>query len=225
VIGLRIHNSQTTVHNSFRLAFLIAALALAPACVSRRAPVFAPAAREDAERAISAWREAVARADVGPAKLLYEARVSQGPFRMSGTLAVRDGPRSIEATLAGPFGDPVARLTDGALRGKGIKPIAVHEEELRWLLSGAWKGDEAPVVAGMDHGDALLRWTGGAEQVEAVLDVSRARFRSLQVRRREGAIAARYPDETGGRPRRIDLEDLGSGNALHLTLLAAEPAE
>ena len=225
MIGFRVHNSQITIHNSFRLALPISALALSLACVSRRAPVFAPAVREDAERAISAWREAVARADVGPAKLLYEARVSQGLFRMSGTLAVRDRARSIEATLAGPFGDPVARFTDGALRGKGIKPIAVDEEELRWLLSGVWKGEEAPVVAGMDHDDALLRWSNGTEQVEAILDVSRARFRSLQVRRREGAIAARYPDETAGRPRRIDLEDLGSGNALHLTLLAAEPAE
>jgi len=225
VTGSRTRNSQFTIRNSFRGALLLAALLLVPACAGRRPPVFAAAAREDVERAIAAWREAVARAETGPARLLYEARVSQGPFRMSGTLAVREGPRFVEATLSGPFGDPLARYSDGALRGKGIKPIAIEEEELRWLLSGAWKGSQPPVVVGMDGEDALLRWSGGGEQVEAVLDVARTRFRSIQVRRREGAISASYPEESAGRPRRIELEDLGSGNALRLTLLAAEPAE
>src|SRR5207244_3030364 len=195
---------------------------LANACAGRRQPVFAPAAREDADRAISAWREAVASARGGPVRLLYEARVSQGPFHMSGTLAVAQGQGSLEATLSGPFGDPLARYSEGALRGKGIKPIAIEEKELRWVLSGAWPGAQPPLVAGVDGDSALLRWSGSPERVEAVLDVPRARFRSLRIERRDGAIAATYSDEVEGRPRRIDFEDLASGNTLRLTLIAAE---
>lgn len=222
-----IRDSQFTTRAFRGRALLLLALLVAPACAGRRQPVFAPAAREDAERAIAAWSEAVARADAGgPAHLLYEARVSQGPFRTTGTLAVRQGPRSVEATLAGPFGDALARYSDGALRGDGIRPIAIEQEELRWLLAGAWKGRQPPLVAGTDGSgtNALLRWDG-PEQVEAVLAVPSARFRSLQVRRRDGAIAATYPDDSAGRPRRIDLKDLASGNTLRLTLLAAEPEE
>ncbi len=194
-----------------------------PACAGRRRPLFTPAAREDAERAIASWRDSVARVDSrGPARLLYEARVSQGPLRMSGTLAVREGRRAVDATLAGPFGDPVARYGDGALRGKGIRPIAIEEDELRWLLAGVWKGAAAPEVAGVGGEDALLRW-GGGQQVEAVFDVPRARFKSMRISRSEGAIAATYSGEFSARPRSIELEDLKTGNTLRLTLIAVEP--
>lgn len=198
------------------------ALVLTLACAGRRQPVFAPAAREDAERALSAWQTCVEKAELGPARLLYEARVSQGPFRMSGTLAVREGANSIDATLAGPFGDTLASYSAGALTGKGLRPIAVREADLRWLLAGAWKGAGPPSVGGIAEDTALLRWSG-PDRVEVILDASTPRLRSLEVRRREGSIRATYPDDRPGRPRRIDLEDLGSGNTMRLTLIAAEP--
>src|ERR1700693_6659968 len=71
------------------LAAVLVMVALNAACAGRRQPVFVPAAREEAERALTVWRDTTARAETrGPARLLYEARVSRGPFRMSGTLAV-----------------------------------------------------------------------------------------------------------------------------------------
>jgi len=201
------------------------AVLTAAGCAGARQPSFVPAAREEADRALSAWKDAVAKAeDRSPVRLLYDARVSQGPFRMSGTLAVREGTGALEATLSGPFGDPLARYSEGALRGKGMRPIAIDEEDLRAVLAGAWKGRQPPLVAGVNGGDALLRWSGGAEDVEGTLDVARARFRSVRIRRREGAIQATYPEENAGRPRRIDLEDLSSGNTLRLTLVASEAA-
>jgi hypothetical protein len=205
------------------LAVLLFAL-LAPGCAGRRQPVFVPAAREEAERALAIWRDAAARAETrGPARLLYEARVSQGPFRMSGTLAVVESSRAVDATLSGPFGDVVARYEDGALRGNGIRPILVAPDELRSLLAGIWKGTEEPAVAGMDGQDALLRWTG-PEQVEGVLNLAAGRFKSLRVTRPEGAIIATYSGDTSSRPQRIELEDVKSGNTMRLTLIAAEPA-
>jgi hypothetical protein len=218
-------NPRSRIQNPKFLLAVLLLLTVIPACAGRRQPVFAPAAREDAERAIASWREAVARAGSrGPARLLYEARVSQGPFRMSGTLAVREGRRTVDATLAGPFGDPIARYGEGALRGNGIRPIAIEEEELRWLLAGAWKGSTPPEVAGVVGEDALLRWSG-AEQVEGVIDVPRSRFKSLRITRSEGAIAATYSGGSADWPGRIELEDLRTGNALRLTLLAADPVD
>jgi hypothetical protein len=221
----RFRDPKSKIQNPRFVLGLLLLAALAPACAGRRQPVFAPAAREDAERAIAAWRNSVSRADSrGPARLLYDARVSQGPFRMSGTLAVREGRRTVDATLAGPFGDAVARYEEGALRGKGIRPIAIEADELRWLLAGAWKGSETPEVAGIDGQDALLRWSG-AQQVEGVIDFSGARFKSLRIRRPEGEIAATYSGsgEASSWPQKIDLEDVKTGNTLRLTLLAAEP--
>jgi hypothetical protein len=215
-------NPKSKIQNPKSFLLVLLLLALMPACAGRSRPVYAPAAREDAERAIAAWRAAVSRTDArGPARLLYEARVSRGPFRMSGTLAVREGPGTVDATLAGPFGDAVARYGDGALRGNGIRPIAIEAEELRWLLAGVWKGSESPEVAGVDGPDALLRWTG-TQQVEGVIDVPRAQFKSLRIRRSDGAIAATYSGEASSWPQRIALEDLKSGNTLRLALIAAE---
>jgi hypothetical protein len=201
---------------------LAAALLLATSCASRPRPIFVPAAREDAERALAAWRTSVETANLGPAKLLYEARVSQGPFRMSGTLAVLEGSRSIEATLSGPFGDTLASYSRGALTGKGLRPIAVAENDLRWFLAGAWKGAVPPSVGGTNGSSALLRWSE-SDRVEAVIDTASARVLSLEVRRRDGALRATYAETAAGRPRRIDLEDLASGNTMRLTLIAVEP--
>jgi len=198
-------------------------VALNAACAGRRQPVFVPAAREEAERALTVWRDAAARAETrGSARLLYEARVSRGPFRMSGTLAVEESWRAVNATLSGQFGDVVARYEDGALRGNGIRPILVAPDELRCLLAGIWKGAQEPAVAGMDGRDALLRWTG-RERVEGVLDLASGRFKSLKVTRPEGAIFATYSGDTSSRPQRVEIEDVKSGNSLRLSLIGVEP--
>ena len=222
VTEARLFNRKSTIGSRQFFFPIFLLVALAPACAGRRQPVFAPAAREDAERALAVWSDAVARAEGrGGARLLYEARVSRGPFRMSGTLAVRESAGSVEAMLSGPFGDAIASYTDGALRGNGIRPIRIDPEELRWLLAGIWKGREAPVVVGMDGEAALLRWTG-KEPVDGILDVARGRFKSVRVTRTEGAIAATYSGEGSSWPEQIELEDLGSGNTLRLKLVAAE---
>ena len=212
----RIQNPKSALIGLLLLA------ALAPACAGRRQPAFAPAAAEDAQRALSAWSDAVSRAEArGSARLLYEAHVSRGPFGMTGTLAVQESSAGLEATLSGPFGDAIARYSDGALRGNGIKPIRIDPDELKWLLAGVWKGREAPAVAGMEGRMALLRWPG-SEPVEGILEVASGRFRSVKVTRAEGAIAATYSGESAPWPAEIELEDLGSGNTLRLKLLASE---
>ena len=122
----RLFNRKSTIGNRRVLLSLVLLATLTQACAGRRQPAFAPAAREEAERALSVWNDAVARAEArGAARFLYEARVTQGPFRMSGTLAVQESPAGVEATLSGPFGDALARYTDGALRGNGIRPIRI----------------------------------------------------------------------------------------------------
>ena len=219
----RLPNPKSKVQNPKSVLFgLLLLLALAPACAGRRQPAFAAAAGEDAQRALSVWGDAVGRAEArGNARLLYEARVSRGPFGMSGTLAVQESPAGIQATLSGPFGDVIASYSDGALRGSGIRPIRIDSDELRWLLAGIWKGREAPVVAGMNGETALLRWPG-KEPVDGILDVASGRFKSVKVTRAEGAIEATYSGEKSSWPALIELEDLGSGNALHLKLVAIE---
>lgn len=219
----RLPNPESKIQNPTSVLFgLLLLAALAPACAGRRQPTFAPAAREDAQRALSVWSDAVARAEArGNARLLYEAHVSRGPFGMTGTLAVQESPTGIEATLSGPFGDAVARYSDGALRGNGIRPIRIDPEELRWLLAGIWKGREAPVVAGTAGETALLRWPG-KDPVDGILDVANGRFKSVKVTRAEGAIAATYFGGDASWPGLIELEDLGSGNTLRLKLVASE---
>jgi hypothetical protein len=218
----RLPNPKSKIQNPKSLLSLVLLATLTYSCAGRRQPVFAPAAREEVQRALSTWSDAVGRAEArGIARLLYEARVSRGPFRMSGTLAVQESAAGIDATLSGPFGDAVARYEDGALRGNGIRPIRIDPDELRWLLAGIWKGREAPVVAGMAGEDALLRWTG-KDPVDGVLDVALGRFKSVKVTRAEGAIEATYSGESSSWPALIELEDLGSGNALSLKLVAIE---
>ena len=141
---------------------------------------------------------------------------------MSGTLAVSEKPGSVQAVLSGPFGDPIARYSEGALQGNGIRPIAIEPDELRSLLAGIWRGAGNPNVQGINGREALLRWSGG-EEVEGVLDVEAVRFKSIQVTRSEGAITAEYPDDVASWPQRIELRDRRSGNALRLVLIASEP--
>ena len=205
-----------------RSRFLLAALVLlASACASRGPRAFPPAGPEEARQALAAWTRAVERADsLAPGRLLYECRVSQGLFHVSGTLAVVETRESLEATLTGPFGSPVARYSDGALRGEGIRPLSLPAEQLRWLLAGVWKA-EGPSVAGFEGGDALLRWSVPVEAA-GVLDVATSRFGSIEVSRAEGRIRAGYSGLVAGRPGSIEIEDLASGGKLRLTLVAAE---
>lgn len=194
---------------------------LAASCASRGQRVFPAAGPEDARRALEAWTRAVARADALPAaRLLYETRVSQGPFGISGTLAVSAGANTLEATLTGPFGSPLAQYRAGALRGEGLRPVVIPPSQMRWLLAGVWEGG-TPTVEGIDGGEALLRWRGG-EDVEGVLDVAAARFRSLEVSRGQGKILATYAGAASPWPERIEIEDTASGGRLRLTLIAVE---
>src|SRR5206468_2458431 len=76
------------------------ALLLAAGCASRT-PTFGPAGIEDSRRALDAWRDALQRADsLGPARLLYDARMSPGMVRMPGTLAVEGVLEVSQARLA-----------------------------------------------------------------------------------------------------------------------------
>jgi hypothetical protein len=140
---------------------------------------------------------------------------------MPGTLAVKESPHQVEASLTGPFGSPVAVYTNGALRGEGLRPVSMSPEELRALLAGVWRR-AAPRIAGIDAGDALLVWEG-EERVEGVLDLSLARFRSLAVERPEGRIVASYSGEFNPWPSRIEVRDLATNGRLRLTLLTHEP--
>lgn len=204
---------------------LLAVALVVPLLCARCAPKaprsYAPAAPEETRRALAAWDQAVARADsLGPARLLYEARMIQGLFSLPGTLSVQQAPGVVEATLAGPFGNPVARYADGALAGEGIRPLRAEPEDLRSLLAGIWRKG-GPEVAGFRDGNALLRW-GSAEAVEAVLDVATARLRSLTVVRQDGSIAAVYSGRFDPWPERVELEDGRSGNKLRLVLIGQE---
>lgn len=193
-------------------------------CAVRKPRCFPPAGEEEALRALAAWRTAVARAEaLGPARVLYDARLSQGVLRIRGTLAVRQSPGSVEATLTGPFGTVVARYADGALRGDGMKSLVIAPEQLRWLLAGVWEA-EMPAVLGVDGLEALLRWSETA-QVEGVLDVAAARFRSLRVERPEGTIVANYSGANEPWPERIEVEDVKTGNTLRLALIGQETLE
>jgi len=193
-----------------------------PGCAARPARQFEPAGPEEARRALSAWEEALDRSRALPAaRLLYKARLVQGLLQVRGTLAVSYGPGFLEATLSGPFGAPVARYQDGALRGEGILPFSVEAEDLRSILAGVWRKG-IPRLAGFEGGDGLLRWEE-PEEADAVLDIAGARLRSLRVSRGEGALLATYEGPFDPWPGRVELEDLQSGNKIRLTLIAREP--
>ncbi len=217
------HTQQGT-RPRFPVAASSLLLLLFSGCAARAPRVFAPAGDRESLQALSAWKAAVARADsLGPSRLLYDARLSQGLVHLAGTLAVRQAPGSLEATLTGPFGSPVARYADGVFHGEGVAALAVRPEQLRSLLAGIWRG-EPPAVEGVDGRDALLRWSG-EEEVEGVFDVARAQFKSLRVVRAEGTILASYSGGVDPWPERIEVEDAHSHSKLRLKLLAREPLE
>ena len=191
-------------------------------CSARAPRTFPAAAAEQAQRALAAWQEAVSRAaSLGPSRLLYEARISQGLARTSGTLAVRIGAGEVEANLSGPFGSPLARYEKGALVGEGIRAIPIGGDELRSLLAGVWTAG-VPTVAGAREDQALLVWDG-TPRVEEVLDLAQARGSTLRVSRADGTILATYSGTADPWPSRIEISELRSGSKLRLALLAREP--
>jgi hypothetical protein len=146
--------------------------------------------------------------------------VIQGLLHVPGTLSVTQAPGLLEATLAGQFGNVLARYTDGALGGEGIRPLRVAPEDLRALLAGIWRKG-TPRVAGIDGDEGLLAWEA-PERAEGVLDLSHGRLRSLQVSAGDGTLEARYGGEFTPWPTRLELEDGRTGHKLRLTMLGHE---
>jgi len=190
-------------------------------CAPRTPRSYGPAGPEDVRLSLAAWEQAVARADsMAAGGLLYEARMIQGLLQIPGTLAVRQAPGVLEATLAGPFGNAVARYTNGALAGEGIRPLRAEPEDLRSLLAGVWRKG-TPRVTGFRGDEALLTWDA-PEAAEAVFDVVAARLRSLRVTAPGGTLAATYSGGFAPWPERVEIEDVRSGNKLRLTLVGRE---
>ena len=206
-----------------RLVFVVSALvSLTWACTSRPVP-FRPAGAEDARRALDSWQNALARADSLPAaRLLYDARLSEGLVKFPGTLAVNARADGLEATLTGPFGTPLARFGAGVLEGKGMRPIPLDAEELRAVLAGVWRA--TPEIAGARGNQILLRFPG-ERPVEAVLDVAQGRLDSLHISRPEADLVATYEGARDPWPEKISVEDRRSGRRVELTLVAKEPAD
>jgi hypothetical protein len=203
-----------------RLAGLLLVSVSAVSCASRP-PGFFPASAERATAALAAWQEVVAAADaVADANLLYEAAVSQKVFRTSGTLAIRLRGRSLEGTLAGPFGSPIATYREGVLSGEKIAPIALPANQMRAILSGTWSGP-APEVSGMRGAETLLRWNG-AERVNAVFDVEARRVVSLRVARADGQVDTLYTGRRDPWPEQIEIREKRTGSRLRLKRIAFE---
>ena len=176
----------------------------------------------EAEQVLALWGAALERAGSSSStRLLYDANVSQGLASIPGTLAVAQRPGSLEATLTGPFGSPIAKYEAGVLRGDRLRPLAIEPEELRALLAGVWRG-EAPAVAGERDGRALLRWEKG-DRATAVFDVEHGRLVSLRVARPQGELIVRYSGRWNPWPERIELEEASSGNKMRLSLIGREP--
>jgi hypothetical protein len=207
--------------SSLRRLFLLVStlISLTWSCTTRPA-AFRPAGAEDARRALDAWQNALDRADTLPAaRLLYDARLSEGLVKFPGTLAVNAQPDRLEATLTGPFGSPLARFESGVLEGKGLRPIPLDAEELRAVLAGVWRA--TPEIAGARGDQVLIRFPG-ARPVEGVLDVSRGCLESLHISRAEADLVATYDGARDPWPEKITLEDRRTGRRVQLTLLAKE---
>lgn len=208
-----------------RLWSLLLAISLgafAYGCASRP-PAFGPAGAEDSRRTLDAWGAALERADsLGPARILYDAKMSEGLVKIPGTLSVEARLDRLDATLIGPFGSPVARYSSGVLEAKGAKPIPLDAEELRAVLAGVWRSP--PRVEGAREGESLLRFNG-RDRVEAVLDVPATRVETLKIERPEADLVATYSGRLDPWPEKITIEDRRTGKRLQLTMVAKEPIE
>jgi hypothetical protein len=186
---------------------------------------FGPATAEDAREALDAWSAAQARADALPAsRLLYDAHMGKGSVApVPGTMAVTyDGSRVVTANLTGPFGARIADYAQGTVSGKDEHALVIDPDALRSVLAGVWSGAPAR-VAGRDGTDCLLVWDG-AYRVEAVLDVTEKRLRSLAISGSEGRLDVMYSGSASPWPERVAVRDQKSGRSLSLALLAVEPA-
>ncbi len=202
--------------------WLIALVLGAAAGCASRTPAFGPVGIDESRRALDAWATALERADsLGPTRLLYDAKMSEGLVKFPGTLAVDARPGRLEATLTGPFGSPIARYASGVLEAKGARPIPLEPEELRAVLAGVWRTPAR--VEGARAGQTLLRFTG-REPVEAVLDVEQARLETLKIERPEAELVATYSGRVDPWPEKITIEDRRTGKTLELTLVAKEAA-
>lgn len=206
-------------------ASILAAL-LHLACATSRPPArrFAAPEPADIETARRGWSAALERAaTLPPSRLLYDARLGRGRVAaVPGTLAVTyDGSRIRRASLTGPFGSPIAEYRDGRLTGEDRRAFLVDPDALRSILAGVWNGGD-PRVEGRDLGDVLLSWSGGA-RVEAVMDLSDARLRSLEIDGSSGHLVIVYSGDAHPWPERVALRDARSGRSLMLKLVATEP--
>jgi hypothetical protein len=205
------------------IAVAVLLLAVGAGCATRGLPRFAPATAVESARALETWADALRRAgSLQAARLLYDASARSGLVRVSGTLAVAQAADRVDAVLTGPFGAPLARYENGALRGERLRPIAVRPEELRALLAGVWTSG-APSVAGARAGKVLLRWESDGQRAEGVLDVAAGRLTLLRITRSEGELTARYSGPAAPWPEKIELEEGRTGNRLELSLIAREP--
>lgn len=201
-----------------RAAAALPAILLASACSSSFHPVTAP----EAARALDTWTRVVRDADPGgDANLLYDAVVSQGVASTHGTLAVRLRGDRVEASLAGPFGAPLATYANGQLRGEKIASVTIEPRQLRALLAGVWSGE--PEVRGQRSGRALLVWSG-SHAASGVLDLEQGRLLRLSVSRPQGEIEARYAGPWTPWPGAVVIDEKRLGSRLKLKLLAREPA-
>lgn len=206
----------------------LVAVALSLACASVPSAVayhgFAPADPEAQERSLRAWDEALKRADsLPPSRLLYDLKYSKGALRASGTLAIVAGSQDLTAAVTGPFGAQLGEYRDGAFRLRDQEPLRVDARLLRGILAGVWKGG-APKVVGADSGQSLLRWeAAGGVVIDAVLDLSDARLRSLRARGPNGELSVAFPDGFSPWPDVVEIVSATTGQTLRLKKDSSEP--
>lgn len=205
------------------LAVLLAAGWIAASgCASHPARrSFGPAGADQAERALEAWRTAMARADtLPPSRLLYDAKVRQGLGSISGALALSTAP-PVRGALSGPFGAPIAVYADGVLTGEKLVPIRIEPEPLLSLLSGVWREPGAR-VRGIAGDEALLEWPPPS-RAEGVIRIGDARFLSIHVEGQGRTFDAEYSGPVTPWPERVALTDVATKSTLRLVLQAKEP--
>jgi len=174
-------------------------------------------------RALAAWDEALRRADsLPPSRILYDAKFGNGAVKAPGHLAVVARRDSVTARATGPFGGELGRYEDGAFHGKDGEGDFLDPELVRGVLAGVWRG-AAPVVAGADGDDGLLRWNAaGGVVAEGVLDVAGARLKSLRVQGPRGELFGEFSGAFDPWPEVVQLTDLKSGWSLKLRRVVVE---
>jgi hypothetical protein len=196
------------------------------ACATARPPRhFSPASEAEIQEALGAWSAAASRAaSLAACRLLYDARMASGVAAMPGTLAVTYDGRTVErASLTGPFGSPVAEYAAGSVTGQDRRALLVDPEALRAVLAGTWPGTPS-AVAGCDGPDCLLVWNGSLD-VEAVIDRTARRVRSLRIAGSAGRLSVAYDGDANPWPVRIVIRDERASRVLALKLVAVEPAQ